>query len=165
MTARSLRFSIRAAQPEDGAAVTAMTAALARHDRLPRPSFDAEAFRRDGFGERRAFEALVAETPEQGLVGYALWFWVYDALEGRRGGYMEDLYVAPEARRAGVGRALMAAAARDIEAHGGRFLAWNAKTLNAEGNAFYAILGERGGDLVNWSCDGERFAMLAKQAE
>ena len=60
------------------------------------------------------------------LLGYALFYPSYDTDHGAKGAYLQDLYVLPEARGRGIGRALMAAVARACQADGGCYLFWNA---------------------------------------
>lgn len=64
----------------------------------------------EGFGPRPGFEALVAEVAGE-AAGFALFFHNFSTWEGRKGLYVEDLYVRPAARRHGVGRRLLAACA------------------------------------------------------
>lgn len=71
----------------------------------------------EGFGARPAFEALLAEQ-DGGALGFALFFHNFSTWEGRRGLYVEDLYVRPAARRLGVGRRLLAACAAIAAARG-----------------------------------------------
>lgn len=63
---------------------------------------------RNFFGERPLAEALVAEAADGGLVGYAMFFPTYSSFLGRAGIWLEDLYVRPDWRGAGVGRDLLA---------------------------------------------------------
>src|ERR1700754_2522034 len=58
------------------------------------------------FGEPRVAEALIAELSGE-VVGFALFFHNFSTFVGRKGLYLEDLYVRPHARRRGVGRALI----------------------------------------------------------
>jgi len=96
--------------------------------------------RAEGFGARPRFQTLIAE--ERGrVVGYALYFAAYDTDDAARGFYLQDLYVRPEARRRGVGRALMAALARACAADGGSYLFWNALARNRAARAFYRRIG------------------------
>jgi GNAT superfamily N-acetyltransferase len=74
-------------------------------------------------------------------VGFALWFYTYSTFVGRAGIYLEDLFVAPEARGLGAGRALLASLARRcVDEDLGR-LEWAVLDWNAPAIAFYDSLG------------------------
>src|SRR5262245_35273487 len=108
------RATIRAARASDAEAVAALAGEFHAYLRGlgdPFPfRFTADDFRRDGFGERPAFEGLVAEDGGA-VVGYLLFHDGYDTDSARRLLHVVDLYVRPDRRRAGVGTSLMRAAA------------------------------------------------------
>jgi ribosomal protein S18 acetylase RimI-like enzyme len=83
---------------------------------------------------------------------------------GARGAYMGDLYVAPESRRKGIGRALVAAAARQVRAEGGSFLWWTALPKNLAGLAFYQSLGAKGEAVRAFALTRGAFDALAEGA-
>lgn len=95
--------------------------------------------RRDGWGERPVFEALIAETDGE-PAGFALMFHNYSTWEGRAGLFVEDLYVRPDARRYGVGRRLLAAVARRAVEDGCRRVDLNVLHWNPA-RGFYAMVG------------------------
>ena len=101
-------IEIRAATEADAPTILRFIRELAEFEREPQAVKATEAdLRRDGFGPERRFEArigLVAGVP----AGFALFFTTYSTWEGRAGIWLEDLYVTPEARRTGLGRALIA---------------------------------------------------------
>ena len=113
MTEPSIETHVRFARPEDVETIIAFVRGLAVFERESpdRVHLTPEAVLRDGFGERPVFEALIAEQ-EGRAVGFALFFPNYSTWEGRPGLYVEDLFVAEEARGSGVGRALLGALAR-----------------------------------------------------
>ena len=74
-------------------------------------------------------------------VGLCLWFPWFSTWRGRRGVYMQDLYVVPAARRSGLARALLAEAARRAETSGAAFLRLDVDNGNAGGIALYESLG------------------------
>lgn len=87
----------------------------------------------------RAF-ADIAEI-DGAPVGFALWFYNYSTFVGRHGIYLEDLFVRPEARGAGAGKALLAHLARRcVDENLGR-LEWSVLDWNAPSIAFYDSLG------------------------
>ena len=102
--------------------------------------FDAEVYLRDGFGERPAFGAIVAERAG-GLVGYLIYTFGYDTDRSWRTLFVVDLLVDEAARGGGVGRALMADAARICRQEGGGELLWAVYEPNASAFAFYRSLG------------------------
>lgn len=96
------------------------------------------------FGEQPAVYAHVAEDDATGrVVGYALWFLTFSTWRGVHGIYMEDLYVRPEARGGGHGKALMAELARVCAARGYQRLEWAVLDWNEPSIRFYEALGAR----------------------
>jgi GNAT superfamily N-acetyltransferase len=95
-------------------------------------------------------------------VGFALWFYNYSTFRGRAGIYLEDLFVLPEARGLGAGKALLRRLAqRCVDADLGR-LEWAVLNWNAPSIAFYDSLGASA--KTDWTVrrlDGEALARLA----
>lgn len=151
---------LRNARPEDGEAVAAMCRALSLHEGETAPVLSAAAFRRDGFGGRRAFRCLVAERAGRPR-GYALHVDDYDTDLMCHSTYVADLYVDNGARRCGIGRALMATVAAVTRRRGGATLHWNVLRGNESARAFYRTLGRELGDVVVYSAEGAAFAALA----
>jgi GNAT superfamily N-acetyltransferase len=79
--------------------------------------------------------------------GIATWFWIYKSFRGRRGLFVEDLYVRPEFRGRGLGKRLLAHLAAKAKAGGG-FLEWQVLDWNAPSIAFYQSLGAK--PVENW---------------
>ena len=97
------------------------------------------------FGPHPAAEAVIAEDDNEPL-GFALFFHNFSTWTGRRGLYLEDLYVTPEARGKGVGTALLRHLAGLAVARGcGRF-EWSVLDWNADAIAFYRAMGATGQD-------------------
>lgn len=117
--------------------------------------------RRDLFGETPRCFCDIAEAGGA-AVGFALWFYNYSTFRGRAGIYLEDLFVRPEARGLGAGKALLQRLAqRCVEADLGR-LEWSVLDWNAPAIAFYDSLGARAMD--DWTVrrlDGEALRRLA----
>jgi ribosomal protein S18 acetylase RimI-like enzyme len=162
MRAAPAPIALRAARPEDGAAVAEMCAALSRHEGGPAPALTAAAFRGDGFGPDPRFSCVIAEQAGR-PAGYAMYLGDYDTDLMCHSTYLADLYVDTAARRCGIGRALMAAVARITGERGGRTLHWNVLRSNAPARAFYATLGREVPDAVVCSVEGESFAALAAE--
>jgi GNAT superfamily N-acetyltransferase len=104
---------VRPATPEDAATIVEFVRLLAEfeHEPVEQVHLTEEDVRRDGFGDARAFEALIAEL-NGAPVGFALFFPNYSTWEGRPGIYVEDIYVREEHRSGGVGETIMRAVAR-----------------------------------------------------
>jgi ribosomal protein S18 acetylase RimI-like enzyme len=113
-----------------------------------------------GFGEGARFRVLLAEDAGRTL-GYALFYPSYDSEHAARGLYLQDLFVVPEARRRGVGRALMAAVARACQADGGCYLFWNALESNRAARTFYRRIGGREEPVVTLSLQPDALRRLA----
>ncbi|WP_459621077.1 N-acetyltransferase family protein [Burkholderia sp. 3C] len=116
------------------------------------------------FGPNPAAGALVA-TQDGAVVGYALYFQNYSTFLGKRGLYLEDLYVQPACRGTGLGtRLLRALAALAVERRCGRF-EWTVLDWNQPAIDFYERLGAT--VLPDWRVvrvTGEQLEALAKPA-
>ncbi|MDO5058136.1 MAG: GNAT family N-acetyltransferase [Lautropia sp.] len=99
-------------------------------------------------------------------VGFAIYFFNYSTWQGQHGLYLEDLYVTPEARGLGAGKALLAKLARIAVEHDcGRF-EWSVLDWNTPSIAFYESLGARAqSEWVRYRLTGEALQALAKQAD
>src|SRR5213078_4982763 len=95
-----------------------------------------------GFGRRRYFETLICRrgrTP----IGLALYFFTYSTFLARPTLYLEDLFVLPEARGLGAGRALLRALARVAARRGCGRMEWTVLDWNTPSIRFYRRLGAR----------------------
>lgn len=98
-------FTIRAGREEDLPRLLELIKGLALYERAPEQVTNTvEAMRRDGFGPNPVFEFALVETAGQ-AVGMAVWYWRYSTWRGRVL-YLEDLFVEPEWRGHGLGKAL-----------------------------------------------------------
>jgi GNAT superfamily N-acetyltransferase len=97
------------------------------------------------FGGAPAVFALVAEADGE-VIGVALWFLTFSTWVGRHGIYLEDLYVRPEYRGRGFGRALLAALAGVAVERGYGRVEWAVLDWNEPALAFYRALGASGMD-------------------
>lgn len=114
------------------------------------------------FGERPAAEAVLAEIGGE-TVGYALFFPTYSTFLGRPGIWLEDLFVRPSQRGAGVGRALLAHLAGLVVARDWGRLEWSALDWNEPALAFYRGLGARRmGEWQLHRLDGAALAAVAR---
>jgi GNAT superfamily N-acetyltransferase len=142
---------IRPAQPADVPAIHQLIGDLASYEKaLSEVTATEEDLRRALLAERPAVFAHVAEH-DGAVAGFALWFLSFSTWEGRHGIYLEDLYVRPDARRLGLGRALLAELARICLARGYARLEWSVLDWNAPARAFYASLGAA--EMDEWTVD------------
>lgn len=134
-------IDIRPAGPGDAPLLLTLIRGLAEYEKLSDQMVATEeALDQTLFGPRPAAEALIA-TLDGVPAGFALFFQNYSTFLGRPGIYLEDLYVKPELRRRGVGRALFTRVARlAVERRCGRF-EWSVLDWNEPAIAFYRSLG------------------------
>jgi ribosomal protein S18 acetylase RimI-like enzyme len=151
---------VREAMPADAEVIAAFSRALSLGESHSARALQAEHVRQEGFGPNARFRALLAERDGQ-PVGYALFYRAYATEHAARGLYLQDLYVVPEARRQGAGRALMAAVARACRADGGCYVFWNAVPTNRAALAFYRALGARKEPTVTLSLQRDALRRLA----
>ncbi|HEY2217665.1 MAG TPA: GNAT family N-acetyltransferase [Solirubrobacteraceae bacterium] len=155
---------VRAATAADAPTLLALFGALADYEQLRDELHATEQQIVEAlFGERPAASALIAERGGE-PVGYALFFPTFSSFLATRGIWLEDLFVLPEHRGAGVGRALLAAVAAEVSDDGGR-LEWAALDWNELALGFYRGIGARLMD--EWTSlrlDGEALARLAAEA-
>jgi GNAT superfamily N-acetyltransferase len=119
-----------------------------------------EGLRAALFGERPAAQALIAERGSQ-IAGYALFFPTFSSFLTARGVWLEDLFVRPAHRGAGVGRALLAAVAARTRADGGQRLEWAALDWNELALGFYRRIGAQTmGEWITHRLVGEELAQL-----
>ena len=136
-----MNVSIRAARPIDVAILHVLISALADYEKLAAQVVGtAEDLQRELFSERPVIEAVIAWNDESAL-GFALYFHNYSTFLARRGLYLEDLFVVPEARGRGIGKALIRHCARvAVQRRCGRFewavLDWNRPAID-----FYQSIG------------------------
>ena len=161
--ALAMPLTIRPATPADVPVVLQFIRDLAEYERRPHEVVATEELVHDSlFGAGPAAEVLLAEEGGE-AVGFALFFHNYSTFLARRGLYLEDLFVRPEHRGRGVGRALLARlAAQALERGCGRF-EWSVLDWNEPALEFYRSLGAVGMD--EWTIHrvtGEALQRLAK---
>jgi GNAT superfamily N-acetyltransferase len=140
MSAKPL-LSIRPATVEDAPLIAQLIRELAEYERLAHAAVATDdGLREQLFGERPAAEVLIAEADGE-PAGFALFFHTFSTFLGKRGLYLEDLFVRPAFRSLGLGKHLMAALARIAVKRGcGRF-EWSVRDWNAPAIGFYRALG------------------------
>lgn len=136
-------YTLRFATSEDAETIHALITELAIYEREPTAVVaTVEDIRRAGFGERRAFEVILAETESQ-AVGFALFFPVFSTWTGKQGLHLEDLFVQRGHRGRGVGKAIFAALARLAIDRGWERYEWQVLDWNKPAIAFYEAQGAR----------------------
>src|SRR5581483_8511197 len=109
---------IRTATPADTSTICRLIRALAEYERLSdQVVLEERTLQQHLFGPRPHAEVLLAESEGQ-VVGFALFFHNYSTFLGKPGIYLEDLFVLPEHRGKGHGKALLATLARLAVARG-----------------------------------------------
>ena len=137
-------IAIRPARPGDETLVLRFVRELAAFEREPDAVAASEAdFRGALFGEGPAAEVVIAEDGGE-PVGFALYFHNFSTWTGKRGLYLEDLYVTPAARGRGVGRALLSHLARIAVERGCARFEWSVLDWNVDAVRFYRALGAVG---------------------
>jgi GNAT superfamily N-acetyltransferase len=132
---------IRAAAVGDVESLIQLIHDLAEYERSPQSvEIDAEQLYRALFGPSPTVFAHVAETGGR-IDGMAIWFLTFSTWTGRSGIHLEDLYVRPEARSSGIGRALLAELAAIARRSGYARLEWSVLTWNEPALRFYRSLG------------------------
>lgn len=132
---------IRPAEAGDIPAIHRLIRNLAEYEKaLAEVTATEEDLRRALLGDRPAVFAHVAEAGGE-VAGFALWFLNFSTWTGQHGIYLEDLYVRPDQRGSGLGRALLAELARICVARGYARLEWSVLDWNTPARGFYTSLG------------------------
>ncbi|WP_219892396.1 GNAT family N-acetyltransferase [Aquisediminimonas profunda] len=159
-----MTLSIRAAKKDDIGLIFRFICDLAEYERLRHEVYaDVDMLGQYLFGQRPMAEVLIGEidgVPK----GFALFFHNFSTFEGRPGLYLEDLFVDPEARGSGLGKALLSRLARIALDRGCARFEWAVLDWNEPAIAFYRSIGARPMD--EWTVqrlDGEALKQLAEQ--
>lgn len=139
-------IAIRPATPDDVPLIRQLIVELAEYERMRDAAVATDAALREQlFGAQPAAEVLLGEVDGQ-PAGFALFFHNFSTFLGRRGLYLEDLFVRPQFRGAGLGKHLMATLARLAVQRGcGRF-EWSVLDWNTPSIGFYRSIGAVGMD-------------------
>ncbi|AFZ29274.1 Diamine N-acetyltransferase [Gloeocapsa sp. PCC 7428] len=134
-------LTLRPATPDDVSVLFSLIQALAEYEKLSHAvTGSAEALREHLFSSQPYVEAIIAEIQGK-AVGFALFFHNYSTFLTQPGIYLEDLFVLPEYRRQGIGKALIKYLAQlAIERDCGR-LEWSVLDWNEPAIAFYRRMG------------------------
>jgi GNAT superfamily N-acetyltransferase len=133
--------TLRLAGPEDVSTILSFIQALAAFEHL---SHEVEATEEDLsrslFGSPVRAEALLAEQDGRAL-GFALWFYNFSTFRGRHGLFVEDVYIDPAHRGAGIGRQIFRFLARHAISQGCARMDWDVLNWNIKAVQFYRSLG------------------------
>jgi GNAT superfamily N-acetyltransferase len=158
-------LQIRAAQPGDVGTILKLIRGLAEYEHEPQAAQATEEdLLRDGFSAEPKFHCVLAEW-EGSAVGFALYFYNYSTWKGRPGIFLEDIFVWPEHRGKGIGKALLLHVARTaVEANCGRY-EWLVLDWNTPAIEFYESLGAK--RMKQWlpmRVEGNALLELAKKS-
>jgi GNAT superfamily N-acetyltransferase len=154
---------IRAARPDDVPTIAALIRELAEYEHLESEVvLDETVLAGHLFGPRPYAEVLIAEDDDEHAVGFALFFHNFSTFLGRPGIYLEDLFVRPEARGRGLGKALLVELGRLARERDCGRIEWAVLDWNEPSIAFYRSLGARPKDeWILYRITGDPMAALA----
>jgi GNAT superfamily N-acetyltransferase len=143
VTIAASRLAIRRATRRDVPTILRLIRGLAEYERLAHQlAATAARLRRHGFGPRRYFETLICRRGGS-PIGFALYYFTYSTFLGRPTLYLEDLFVRPEERGHGAGRALLRELAKIARRRGCGRMEWTVLDWNTPSIRFYEKLGAR----------------------
>ena len=156
---------IRTACAADMPVVLMLIHELAAYEREPDAVEATEELLHDAlFGQAAVASCHVAEQDGE-VVGFALWYPTFSTWTGRRGLWLEDLFVRPAARRDGVGSALLGTLAQVCVDRGWSRFEWWVLNWNTEAHGFYRSLGANPeSEWTTWRVDGDALVTLAGRA-
>ncbi len=132
---------LRMATAEDVPTILGFVRALATYERLEDEVMATEEdFHQSLFGMPARAEALLAEIDGK-PVGFAVWFYNFSTFRGRHGLFLEDIFVDPAHRGAGIGRAIFRFLAQRAIAQGCARMDWDVLNWNSTAIRFYRSIG------------------------
>ena len=134
-------LTIREARPEDAGLIYRFVCDLAEYEKLRHEVTTDEAeMARALFGPNARVFCDIAEW-DGAPAGFAVWFYNFSTFRGRHGIYLEDLFVQPEHRGRGIGKALLTGLAQRAVAQGLARVEWAVLDWNVDAIGFYEGLG------------------------
>lgn len=157
--------ALRFATDDDADLILKFIRRLAAYERMSNEVVaDEKLLRRTLFGERRFAEVVIASYDGE-PAGFALFFHNFSTFLGRPGIYLEDLFVDPEMRGRGIGRALLSFLAGLAVERGCGRLEWAVLDWNVDAIGFYERLGARAMDeWTTFRIAGKALRQLASQS-
>jgi GNAT superfamily N-acetyltransferase len=160
-----MTFTIQPATRDDLSTIVELIRALAVYEKLEHLMISTESdFERELFGAQARVECVIARE-EGEPIGFALFFHNFSTFLGRKGLYLEDLFVKPEHRGKGYGKALLVHLAKiAVERNCGRF-EWSVLDWNEPSIKFYEAMGAT--VLPDWRivrATGDRLQALAEMS-
>ncbi|MDR3763410.1 MAG: GNAT family N-acetyltransferase [Acidobacteriota bacterium] len=158
-------LKIRPAVASDAATLRSLILGLAEYEKLTHlVKITEEDLLRDGFGPAPRFRCLIAEWDGQ-PVGYALFFYNYSTFLGHAGIYLEDLFVWPELRGRGIGKALLLKVAKIAVDEGCTRYEWQVLDWNQPSIDFYESMGASlSKQWIPVRAEGEVLAEMARKS-
>jgi len=155
-------FTIRRAEKGDEEIAFALLHALADYEKLlDRFHITKEIIARDYFSAQPLLNCDLAFEDAK-PVGIATWYWTYHSFAARRGIFLEDLFVKPEIRGKGYGKALLAHLARSALENRGGQVEWEVLDWNQPSIDFYEGIGaKRQGGWHTYRLDGDALKAMA----
>ena len=159
-------LTIRQATRDDASLILEFIRGLAEYERAPNSVIATEAdLIRDGFGADPKYRCVVAEWDNR-PAGFAFFFYNYSTWRGQPGLYLEDLFVLPEMRSKGIGKALLQHLAQIAVKENCYGIRWMVIEWNEPAIKFYEALGaETLGDWETMLLRGTALERLAGVAE
>lgn len=136
------QFLIREAREEDSKDILALIIELAAYEKMENLVVATEEIIKDSLFQQGVAKALIAEYDGR-PIGYAIYFFNFSTFTGRAGIYLEDIYVKPEFRGKGYGKALFGEIAKEALKRGCPRLEWSCLNWNKPSITFYESLGAK----------------------
>ncbi len=134
-------FELRDARPQDAGEIVRLVKALAIYEKLEDQAQATEQdFHQALFGTPPRAWSMLAWVEDK-CVGFALWFYNFSTFRGRHGLFLEDIFVDPAHRGAGIGRAIFRFLAQRAIAQGCARMDWDVLNWNSTAIRFYRSLG------------------------
>lgn len=153
-----MNITIRSAKAGDAPVIWQLLNDLATYEKAPVFNLTEAEVARDMLGDGCHCELAFRDGEPAGI---ATWFWIYMSFRARRGIYLEDLFVRPEARGQGLGKTLLAHLAAKARAANG-YMEWRVLDWNEPALAFYQELGARPvPQWLNYRLEGDALERLA----
>lgn len=154
---------IRNAEITDTALILYFIKELAKYEKMLDQVVATEALLKEWLFDKKSAEVLIAELDGK-PVGFALFFHNFSTFLGRAGLYLEDLYVCPENRGKGIGKALLRRLAQIAIERGCGRMEWWCLDWNESSIAFYESLGaEAMSDWTTYRLSGNTLSALAME--